>query len=67
MVGDPGGSVAGRSSVCGVAGATVTTEVDEEAKTEAEEEAGGARDLSWFLRCLLHLRLDAWSCRLCSG
>ena len=48
-------TVAGRSFVCGMAGATVTTDVDEEAKTAAaEEEAGGARDLSWFLRCLLH-------------
>ena len=54
MLGDPGGGVAGRSSVCGVPGGTVTPEVDEEAATAAEEEAGGARDLSWFLRCLLH-------------
>ena len=54
MVGDPGGGVADRSSVCMVAGAGITTEVDEEAETAAEEEAGGARDLSWFLRCLLH-------------
>ena len=49
VVGDPGGGVAGGSSVCRVAGATVTTEVDEEAETAAEEEeAEGARDLSMF-------------------